>query len=117
MQSRIENWSESLSKNITYTAKINNKIVGFSDLTHDGFIDRLYVHKNFQRMGIASKLLQKIELEALKLHKQEILTFASITEKPFFESHGYTIIRSNHVERKGTSLTNFFMKKILLAHL
>ncbi|MFJ7934556.1 GNAT family N-acetyltransferase [Sporosarcina sp. NPDC096371] len=112
LDSKIESWSESLSKNSTFVAKINDKIVGFGDLTHDGMLDRLYVHKNYQRKGIASALLQKLESEALTLHKQEILTYASITAKPFFEIHGYSLISTNHVERKGITLTNFLMKKI-----
>ncbi|KAA0955421.1 GNAT family N-acetyltransferase [Sporosarcina sp. ANT_H38] len=111
LDSKIESWSKSLNENVTYVAKINNKIVGFGDLTNDGVLDRLYVHKNYQRKGIASALLQKLELEALKLHKQGILTYASVTAKPFFESHGYTLISTNHVERKGITLTNFVMKK------
>ncbi len=31
----IENWKKSMSRNITYVAEINGKIVGFSDMTHD----------------------------------------------------------------------------------
>lgn len=29
-------------------AKFNDKVVSFSDLTHNGYLDRLYVHKDYQ---------------------------------------------------------------------
>ncbi|WP_144510179.1 GNAT family N-acetyltransferase [Bacillus sp. FJAT-22090] len=106
-------WSKSLSENITYVAKINNTIVGFCDITIDGLLDRLYVHKDFQRKGIASDLLYKLESEARNLKLQEIQTYASITAKVFFENHDFTSISINYVERNGTILTNFLMKKRL----
>lgn len=97
MSSKIEQWADSLRENITYIAKINDKIVGFGDLTADGLLDRLYVHKKFQRKGIASALLQQLEFKAQKLHISEIQTYASITAKPFFEQKGYSLVYINHV--------------------
>lgn len=60
----IQAWQDSLYQNITYVAKINSKIVGFSDLTYYGYLDRLYVHKDYQGKGIASALVDMLELEA-----------------------------------------------------
>ncbi|WP_313892238.1 GNAT family N-acetyltransferase [Psychrobacillus sp.] len=113
VESKIENWSTSLSENITYVAKKDASIVGFADLTYDGLLDRLYVHKDFQCLGIASTLLAKLESAAIQLKMLEIKTYASITAKPFFENHDYTCIHRNTVERNGTILTNFYMKKTL----
>lgn len=113
VESKIENWSSSLSENITYIAKKDARIVGFADLTYDGLLDRLYVHKDFQRLGIASALLSKLEFQAIQLKMQEMQTYASITAKPFFESRGYICIHPNKAERNGTALTNFYMKKTL----
>lgn len=76
-------------------------------------LDRLYVHKDFQRLGIASTLLAKPESAAIQLKLVEIKTYASITAKPFFENHDYTCIHTNIVARNGTTLTNFYMKKTL----
>lgn len=113
IQLKLESWSKSLSANITYVAKINTTIVGFGDLTIGGLLDRLYVHKDFQRKGIATELLNKLESEALKLNLLEIQTYASITAKTFFETNGFTSISVNNVERNGTVLTNFLMVKRL----
>lgn len=108
---KMKSWQESLGKNITFVAKINNKIVGFSDITQNGYLNRLYVHKDYQGKGIATALVDILEVEAKKLNLLEIDTEASITAKPFFEQRGYKIVCSQTVERKGVKLTNFKMKK------
>jgi putative acetyltransferase len=80
-------------------------------LTYDGYLDRLFVHKDFQGQGIASALVDMLESEAKKLNLLEITTDSSITAKPFFKHKGYNIVRSHIVERKGVKLTNFKMRK------
>jgi len=112
-ESKIDSWKVSLDQNISYVAKINDKVVGFSDMTYDGYLDRLFVHKDFQGQGIASVLVDKLENEANKLNLLEIDTDSSITAKAFFEHKGYNIVRLQTVERKGVKLTNFKMRKKL----
>lgn len=111
---KLINWKDLFSRNITYIAEINDKIVGFSDMTHNGYLDRLYIHKDFQRQGIATSLLNKIESKAREIGLSEIHVGASITAKPFFESCGYHIFKSQTVERRGITLLNFKMVKSLL---
>ncbi|MFF2753301.1 GNAT family N-acetyltransferase [Psychrobacillus sp. NPDC058041] len=110
-ENKVKLWKESLGRNITYVVKMNNKIIGFSDLTHNGHLDRLYVHKEYQGKGIATALVDMLESEANKLNLLEIDTEASITAKPFFEQRGYKIICTQTVERKGVKLTNYQMIK------
>ncbi|NIK75255.1 putative acetyltransferase [Paenibacillus castaneae] len=107
-------WRESLRHNITYVAETNDQIVGFSDMSEDGYIDRLYVHKDFQRQGIAKALLNTLESESRKRGLHEMSTDASITAKPFFERQGFVIIQKQIVERRGVALTNYKMIKQLL---
>ncbi len=110
---KLKNWKSSFLQNITYVAEINGVMVGFTDMTTEGHLDRLYVHKDFQRQGIASTLLNQLESEARALGLREMYTEASITAKPFFERQGYQIIQEQVVERKGISLVNFRMSKRL----
>ncbi len=110
----IVSWKDSLSDNITYIAEINNEIVGFSDMTHNGYLDRLYTHKDFQGQGIATNLVNKLESEARRIGLKEINTEVSITAKPFFERRDYKTVRSQSVERRGITLTNFQMTKKLI---
>ncbi|WP_042148016.1 GNAT family N-acetyltransferase [Paucisalibacillus sp. EB02] len=110
-ESKMKSWKESLSHHITFVAKVNDKVVGFSDLTHTGYLDRLFVHKDYQGQGIATALIDMLESEAKKLNLLEIDVEASITAKAFFEHRGYKIVCSQTVERKGVELTNFKMLK------
>lgn len=110
---KLKNWKSSFLQNITYVAEINGVMVGFTDMTTEGHLDRLYVHKDCQRQGIASALLNQLESEARALGLREMYTEASITAKPFFERQGYQIIQEQVVERKGISLVNFRMSKRL----
>ncbi|MBD7963894.1 GNAT family N-acetyltransferase [Fictibacillus norfolkensis] len=113
LQSMVESWKESLSQNITFVAKNKDEIVGFCDLTNSGHLDRLYVHKHYQRQGIASALANLIESEARKLDVLSIDTDASITAKPFFEQRGYRVVCPQSVVRHGVTLINFKMTKNL----
>lgn len=49
-------WEQSLADHETWVAWEDGKIVGFGDLGEGGYLDRLYVHKDFVRKGIASAL-------------------------------------------------------------
>lgn len=104
---------QTLSENISYVAEFENQIVGFGDLTEKGYLDRLYVHKDFQGQGIAAAIVQKLEERANELNLEEITTAASITAKPFFERAGFVVMKEQQVEIHGVKLTNFVMRKLL----
>ncbi|RDW20352.1 GNAT family N-acetyltransferase [Oceanobacillus arenosus] len=112
---KLKNWSESLSNNISYVAEMNDKIVGFSDMDYNGHLDRLYIHKDFQKQGIAAALVHMLESRAKEMGLSEMDTEASITAKHFFERHGYRVIRSQIVERRNISLINYRMIKQLVS--
>lgn len=103
-------WDASLRAHTTFVAKLCGRIVGFADLDGDYF-DRLYVHKDYQRMGIATALADRLEQTAVHDGKTSICTHASITARPFFERRGYRVLREQQVERFGQLLTNFVMEK------
>ncbi|MGG1554370.1 GNAT family N-acetyltransferase [Paenibacillus ferrarius] len=112
-EQRLESWKCSMSSNLTFVALIDGIIVGFSDMTQEGYLDRLFVHKDYQRQGIASSLVRALESEASRLGITQLNTQASITAKSFFEHHGYQLVASQCVERKGVHLVNFKMIKNL----
>lgn len=106
-------WWKSLSKNIAYVAIYHDQIVGFGDMSREGFFDRLYVHKDFQRKGVASALINKIEEQAKLKGIHEIHTEVSITAKPLMEAFGYQPIKRQVKEHQGGMFINFIMKKTL----
>ena len=104
----LEVWNKSLSEHYTVVAVENNIIVGFGDIDKSGYLDRLYVHKDYQRQGIATAICDKLE-QAVKVNK--IITHSSITAKPFFEQRGFMVVKEQQVERGGIALTNYVMEK------
>lgn len=100
-------WDRSLSEHHTLVAERDGQIVGFADMADDGYLDRLYVHKDHQGQGIATSLCNALEQAV----PGPYTTHASLTARPFFEHRGYRVVREQQVERKGILLTNFVMQK------
>ena len=105
-------WDRSFLEHQTLVARMEGCIVGFADRTGD-YLDRLYVHKDVQRQGVASALAAALEQGAMDAGHDTMITHASITARPFFESRGYRVVRQQQVERHGVLLTNFVMEKAL----
>ena len=105
----LEAWNKSFQAHCTVVAEMDGKIVGFGDMDETGYLDRLYVHKDYQRRGVAAAICDALEQNT---KAAELTTHASITARPFFEKRGYTARREQQVERGGVWLTNFVMKKV-----
>ncbi len=106
----IEVWGESLLKHYSIVAEENNTIIGFGDIDEIGYLDRLFVHKDYQNRGVATAICNRLEQKILK---GKVITQSSITAKTFFEKRGYKVIKEQQVERKGLFLTNYIMEKII----
>ncbi len=89
----------------------NRTIVGFGDIDDTGYFNRLYIHKDYQRQGVATKIAQEVEKYAQIKAIKVITTEASITAKGFFEKRGYQVISQQSVKRGNQELINFMMKK------
>ncbi|MDY4754975.1 MAG: GNAT family N-acetyltransferase [Candidatus Faecousia sp.] len=105
----LEAWNKSFQAHNTVVAEIDGQIVGFGDMDETGYLDRLYVHKDYQRRGVATAICDALEQNT---KAAEFTTHASITARPFFEKRGYTVVKVQQVERRGILLTNFVMKKV-----
>lgn len=103
----LEAWNKSLQEHYSIVAVDKGIIVGFGDIDQTGYLDRLYVHADYQGMGIATAICNKLEQSV----SSKIVTHASVTAKPFFEKRGYKVIKEQSVERQGVFLTNFVMEK------
>ncbi|WP_172840458.1 GNAT family N-acetyltransferase [Virgibacillus phasianinus] len=109
----VDEWVNRLDTSLTYIALINDKIVGFGNMTDEGLVDLLYVHKNHQAEGIGSMLVTQLEADAKRQNFNCITTEASITAKPFFLSKGYFVHQKQLKLIAGTRLTNYKMVKEL----
>lgn len=101
-------WDASLRAHCALVAVVDGKLAGFADLDPAaGYLDRLYVHKDYQRRGVATALCARLE----ELARGPVVTHASRTARPFFERRGYRVLRAQEVERRGVLLENFVMEK------
>ena len=106
-------WEDRIHEQYFMVAERDQRIVGFASLRLDGHVDLLYVHKDFQRQGIASRLLNQLELLAAIDELNALTTEASLSGKPFFERKGFMVLESRRVKIGKESLPNFKMEKRL----
>ena len=52
----LKNWNLSLQEHYSIVVVENDVIVGFGDIDKTGYLDRLFVHVNYQGKGIASAI-------------------------------------------------------------
>jgi len=106
----LEKFNKSLIEHYSLVAIKNKIIIGFGDIDKTGYLDRLFVHKDYQNRGVATAICDRLEQKMLK---GKVITHSSITAKSFFEKRGYKVIKEQQVERKGLFLTNYIMEKII----
>ena len=101
-------WDQALSEHYSVVAVEDGKIIGFGDIAENGYLDRLFVHHNYQRRGAAFAICRELEQNCAA---PRLWVEASITARPFFERMGYRTVKQQQVEKRGVWLTNFVMEK------
>lgn len=109
-----QRWHEIIIQQFVLIAQRKNKILGFVTLDNKNHVDFLYIHKDYQRQGIASKLYAKIEDEAKQLKQSELTANVSKTARAFFEKNGFKVLKKQKVNINGIKLTNYKMTKSLV---
>lgn len=104
----IAQWRQSFLQHYCLVAVKQKEIVGFGDIDRESaYLDRLFVHRDYQGVGIGFMLCTALEAVVSK----PVMTHASITAKPFFMRRGYGVCRRRVVERRGMQLINYVMKQ------
>ena len=114
--SSIENtqrWTDILTLQYFLIAELDNKIVGYISLHNNNYIDLLYVHRDYQRQGIADKLYFEIEKEAICNKGTFLHSDVSKTARPFFEKKGFIVLKEQTNIRQGVEIINYKMTKKL----
>ena len=104
----LENWNRTLLEHYSVVAVEEGRIIGFGDIDKSGYLDRLYVHKDFQGRGVASGICDVL---GAAVSGKKLSVHASITARPFFEKRGYKVVKEQQVERQGVFLTNYVMER------
>ncbi len=103
-----ERWKSMLANQYVLIAEINSKIVGFGSLDKN-YIDFMYVHKDFLRKGIASKIFEGLQNKSIELGYSQLTSKVSKTARPFFERKGFSIIKENKNIINGVEIINYKM--------
>lgn len=118
-QKQVEAWApdcfifSKYEESDAYVAELDGVIIGFGNITSVGYVNRFYIHKNFQRLGIGSLLLRALEERALILSIKEMTAEVSITAKAFFLEKGWKVQDQQTVILREESFINFKMSKQL----
>jgi len=104
-------WAKRIEEQQFYAAIIKDIIVGFASIDNNSYLDLLYVHKDFQRQGIAAALLEVIESAAKEMGFKEITVQSSTTALPFFLSHAFIETYKKEKLVNGVSFVNPFLSK------
>ncbi|HKH12992.1 MAG TPA: GNAT family N-acetyltransferase, partial [Rubrobacter sp.] len=88
-------WHGRMSGRHTLVAEGDDGLVGFLELEEDGHLDMVYCRRDRVGHGVGSRLYAAAEQRARGLGV--ISTEASISARPFFERHGFRVVRRNVV--------------------
>jgi putative acetyltransferase len=114
--SSIENtqrWTDKLTSQYFLVAELDNKIVGYASLENNDYFDFLYVHKDYQKKGIAARLYFQIEKEAINRKATVLNSDVSETARRFFEKKGFkTIIPKTNIIKE-VAIISYKMTKTL----
>ena len=102
----LEKWNESLQKHFSVVEFDVENIVGFGDIDKTGYLDRLFVHADYQRKGIATAICDQLEQTV-----QGNITVMLLYGGAFFEKRGNKTVKEQQVERQEIFLTNYMMIK------
>lgn len=109
----ITRWQTMISEQYVLIAEMDSIIVGFGTLGKGNYIDMFYIHKDYQRQGVASRLCDSLENEAKLLGQKKLTADVSKTARPFFEKKGFRIETEQTVIKHGVELINYKMEKLL----
>ena len=109
---RTEGLARRINEQHFYVAETPNGIItGFGSIDNTGYLDMLFVHKDYQRQGIGLQLMAKLLHKAAELQINNIKSDVSITARPLFEHLGFEVVAQQIIAIDGVELTNYKMQK------
>ncbi len=81
------------NKRDIFVATIKNKIVGTIQFTNDGWVCGLFVHNNYQNLGIGTKLVAKIKQVAKNNGFDAIRSHIAINSIGFYKKLGFSVVK------------------------
>ncbi len=91
-------WTERLSSAVAAPVAVTTKVIGFGTLGGNRGILDLFVHPDYQRMGVGSRLLAFLEDAAREKSFESIWLYSTYAASAFYLKQGYK-------EKPGTLFT------------
>lgn len=112
---RLSSLENKINTQHFFVAETPDKVItGFASLEDDGELDMMFVHKDYQRQGIATLLANHIIQTARELGIPVLTAYVSITARLFFEKIRFRVVREQSVNIDGVELTNYQMERAIL---
>jgi putative acetyltransferase len=108
-------WADRFEGRFVVVAEEAGQPVGFAELEADGHLDRVYVSADHQGQGVGRMVLTAVVDEARRRGITRLFVEVSITARPFFERHGFTVLAPQVVNCRGVEMSNYWMERSLLA--
>lgn len=109
----VPKFRSNLHGSLNLVAFEKEKLVGFISLERNGYINRLYTHKDFLRRGIATALFEKAQEWAIENGICELSLDSSKTAEGFYLKMGFKKSGISTISRNGIVLRNTVMKKVI----
>lgn len=104
-------WCQRFQGRYVVVAELDEQLAGFAELEGTGHVDRFYVAADYIGRGVGRAMLVDLVEEAKRQDLTTLRVEASITARPFFESHGFEAITRQLVTCRSVQLANYVMKR------
>ena len=97
-----------------------NEIIGYAYISNLDWLNssqrlyELFVHPEYTRQGVGTRLLQTLETNASDRNCRIISLLASITGEPFYQANGYQSIEKTSFFTQGVRIPVIYMEKWLI---
>ena len=105
-----EKWRKRCDRKQPWVAVVDGEVAGFIELDADGHIDCTYVSPKHAGKGHMSTIMARIFQEARRSNLFRLYAEVSITARPFFERHGFRVVRDNPHTVRGVPILNYIME-------
>lgn len=113
-KANIQRWQELFHSDLHFFLAEETKTfqtVGFTSVNTQGYLHSMFIHPQFQKRGIATRLLQTAEEFAKEHHATCLFAEVSLTARPFFEKLEFIVKEQQTVTVSGIEMTNFIMRR------
>jgi putative acetyltransferase len=104
-----ERWNRLIDEQYCLVAQLDNMIVGFGSLAGGSYLDFLYVHKDYQGLGLANGIVDMLLDEASRAGVSRVTAHVSKTARGFFRHRGFAEVRENRKTIQGVEMVNYEM--------